>query len=57
MFQSQTLRKNLSFLPLTEHIRVLGDPGGSGGSENHTWEIFYLADSEIGTPGLREGPK
>ena len=43
------------FWPVTEHMRVWGDPGGSGGSENHIWKIFYRADSEIGTPGTPRG--
>ena len=36
-------------------MRVWGVPGGSGGSENHIWKIFYPADSEIGTPGTPRG--
>ena len=36
-------------------MRVWGDPGGSGGSENHIWKIFYRALFEIGTPGIPRG--
>ena len=36
-------------------MKVWGGPGGSGGSEKHTWKIFYRGDPEIGTPGTRRG--
>ena len=36
-------------------MRVWGVPGGSGGSENHIWKIFYPDDSEIGTSGTPGG--
>ena len=55
LMESQPLGKFKVFWLVTEHIRVWGDPGGSGGSENHVWKIFYRALFEIGTPGTPRG--
>ena len=55
MLLTQPHGKILVFWPVTEQMRVWGDPGGSGGSENHIWQIFYRAVFEIGTPGTPRG--
>ena len=37
------------FWPVTEHMGVWGDPGGSGSAEKYICKISYYANFEIGT--------
>ena len=51
----ESVRKNLSFRRIPEHLKVWGGPGGSGGSKKHIWKIFYRGDPKIRTPGIPLG--